>query len=59
MVMAMKTCYLIMFSISPGNIHDIRVPVPGTSASDFEVKETGKKQKSEDKNVNWNLQVLY
>jgi len=41
-----------------GNIHDIRVPVPGTSASDFEVKETDKKQKSEDKNVNWNLQLF-
>ncbi|XP_078366320.1 zinc finger CCCH-type with G patch domain-containing protein-like [Oculina patagonica] len=41
-----------------GNIHDIRVPVPGTSATDFELKETGKKKKGEDKNVNWNLQLF-
>lgn len=41
-----------------GNIHDIRVPVPGTSASEFEAKETGNKKKGEDKNINWNLQVL-
>lgn len=42
-----------------GNIHDIRVPVPGTSASEFEVKDTGKKKKGEDKNINWNLQVWF
>ena len=42
---------------SPGNIHDITVPVPGTSGGDFEVKETGKKTKGVDKNINWNLQV--
>ena len=42
-----------------GNIHDIRVPVPGTSASDFEVKDTGKKKKGDNENVNWNLQVWY
>ena len=42
---------------SPGNIHDITVPVPGTSAGAFEVKETGKKTKGDDKNINWNLQV--
>lgn len=41
-----------------GNIHDIRVPVPGTSAGEFEVRETGKRKKGEDKNINWNLQVL-
>ena len=42
-----------------GNIHDIRVPVPGTSASEFEVNDTGKKKKGEDKNINWNLQVWF
>ena len=42
-----------------GNIHDIRVPVPGTSASEFEVKDTRKKKKGEDKNINWNLQVWF
>lgn len=41
-----------------GNIHDIRVPVPGTSASDFEVKDTGKKKKGDNENVNWNLQLF-
>ncbi|KAJ7334369.1 hypothetical protein OS493_014680 [Desmophyllum pertusum] len=42
-----------------GNIHDIsRVPVPGTSASDFEVKEIGKKKKGDDKNINWNIQLF-
>ena len=46
------------FYLLLGNIHDIRVPVPGTSASEFEAKETGRKKKGEDKNINWNLQVL-
>ena len=32
--------------------------MPGTSASDFEVKEIGKKKKGDDKNINWNIQVL-
>lgn len=50
--------FKVGFFPSPGNIHDVRVPVPGTSASDFEVKETGRKKKGDDKNVNWNLQVL-
>lgn len=35
----------------------MRVPIPGTSASEFEQKETGKKKKDEGKNINWNLQV--
>ena len=46
------------FCLLLGNIHDIRVPVPGTSASEFEAKDTGNKKKGEDKNINWNLQVL-
>ena len=50
----MKTCSSFLF---PGNIHDIRVPLPGTSATDFQVKETGRKKKGDDKNINWNLQV--
>ncbi|XP_068695320.1 zinc finger CCCH-type with G patch domain-containing protein-like [Montipora foliosa] len=41
-----------------GNIHDIRVPVPGTSAREFEETETGKKKKGEDKSINWNLQLF-
>lgn len=49
-----NTCSSFVF---PGNIHDIRVPLPGTSATDFQVKETGKKKKGDDKNINWNLQV--
>lgn len=40
-----------------GNIQDIRVPVAGTSASDFEVKESDKKKKG-GKNINWNLQLF-
>ena len=32
------------------------MPVAGTSASDFEVKESDKKKKC-GKNINWNLQV--
>jgi len=45
--------------IFPGNIHDIRLPLPGTNATDFQVKETGRKKKGNhhDKNINWNLQV--
>ena len=43
-------------SLFVGNIQDIRVPVAGTSASDFEVKESDKKKKG-GKNINWNLQV--
>lgn len=50
----LKTCSSFLF---PGNIHDIRVPLPGTSATDFQVKETGRKKKGDDKNINWNLQV--
>ena len=45
------------FLLNSGNIHDIRVPVPGTSAREFEETETGKKKKGEDKSINWNLQV--
>lgn len=41
-----------------GNIHDIRVPLPRTSATDFQVKETGRKKKGDDKNINWNLQLF-
>jgi len=50
--------HMQFFFIFPGNIHDIRVPLPGTSATDFQVKDTGRKKKGDhDKNINWNLQV--
>ena len=48
------SCHLSFLFL--GNIQDIRVPVAGTSASDFEVKESDKKKKG-GKNINWNLQV--
>ena len=42
----------------PGKIHDIRVPLPGTSANSCDVPgKTKKKMDKEDTNTNWNLQV--
>lgn len=50
--------FALFFILFLGNIQDIRVPVAGTSASVFEVKESDKKKKG-GKNVNWNLQVNF